>query len=165
MIALQPRRGDKMSRAFVKEQDFDTSADLPDRQISQHPNDVTSEGLAQIDAALMAARAALARSRMTNDRAAAAAASRDLRYWNARRTTARVIPNSRDATRVHFGSVVTIRRDDDREQTFRIVGEDEADPSNGSISYVSPLAKALLGKSVGEEVKAGNHDALIQDIQ
>jgi transcription elongation GreA/GreB family factor len=156
---------DQMSRAFVKERDFETSADLPDRPISQDPNYVTSEGLAQIDAALTAARETLARSQMTNDRTAAAAASRDLRYWNARRATARVVPNSRDRTRVHFGSVVTIRRDDDREQTFRIVGEDEANPSKGSISHVSPLARALLGKSVGEEVKAMNRDALIRDIR
>lgn len=104
MIALATPGRDKMSRAFVKEQDLDTSADLPDRPISQHLND-TSEGLAQIDAALTAAREALARSQMTNDRAAVAAASRDLRYWNARRATARVVPNSRDRTRVHFGSV------------------------------------------------------------
>ncbi|MGB6799391.1 MAG: GreA/GreB family elongation factor [Xanthobacteraceae bacterium] len=62
-------------------------------------------------------------------------------------------------------AVLTIRRDDDREQTFRIVGEDEANPSKGSVSHVSPLARALLGKSVGEEVKAGNRDALIRYIR
>jgi transcription elongation GreA/GreB family factor len=154
-----------MSRAFVKEQDFETSEHLPDRPISQHPNDVTAEGMAQIDAALAAARAALARAQMTDDRAAMAAASRDLRYWNARRTTARVVPGSSDTTRVHFGSVVTILRDDEREQTFRIVGEDEANPSRGSISHVSPLARALLGKGVGDKVKAGKGDALIRSIR
>jgi transcription elongation GreA/GreB family factor len=154
-----------MSRAFVKEQDFETSADLPDRPVSQHPNDVTSEGLAQIDAALTTARDALARAQMTDDRAAAVAASRDLRYWSARRTTARVVPSSSDTTRVHFGHVVTIHRDDGREQTFRIVGEDEADPSHGSISHVSPLARALFGKAVGDSVRVGNSPAQIRNIQ
>jgi transcription elongation GreA/GreB family factor len=154
-----------MSRAFVKEQDFETFEDLPDRPISEHPNDVTAEGMAQIDAALAAARAALARAQVADDRAATAAASRDLRYWNVRRTTARVVPDSSDTTRVHFGSVVTILRDDEREQTFRIVGEDEANPSRGSISHVSPLARALLGKGVSDKVKAGKDDALIRGIR
>ena len=51
---------------------------------------------------------------------------------------------------VHFGQAVTFERDDGRRQTFRIVGEDEADPAAGSVSYVSPLARALLGKMVGD---------------
>jgi transcription elongation GreA/GreB family factor len=154
-----------MSRAFVREQDFETFADLRDRPVSQHPNDVTSEGLAQIDAALSTARDALARAQMTDDRAAAAAASRDLRYWNARRTTARVVSSTSDTSRVHFGNVVTIHRDDGREQIFRIVGEDEANPSHGSISHVSPLARAMYGKAVGDRVRVGNSFALIRNIQ
>jgi transcription elongation GreA/GreB family factor len=51
---------------------------------------------------------------------------------------------------VQFGRTVEIARDDGRRQTFRIVGEDEADPARGSVSYVSPLARALLGKTVGD---------------
>jgi Transcription elongation factor len=54
------------------------------------------------------------------------------------------------ASEVWFGASVTIRRDDGREQTFRIVGEDEADPAKGSISHVSPLAKSMFGKRVGD---------------
>ena len=42
---------------------------------------------------------------------------------------------------IGFGTTVTLRRDDGREQTFRIVGEDEADPSRGTVSYVSPVAR------------------------
>jgi transcription elongation GreA/GreB family factor len=66
---------------------------------------------------------------------------------------------------VRFGATVTIVRDDGREQTFQIVGEDEADPTKGSISHVSPLARAMLGKSVGDVVKAGNHSAEITSIE
>ena len=45
-------------------------------------------------------------------------------------------------------ATVTVRRDESRVQTFRIVGEDEAEPARGSISYVSPLARAVLGGKV-----------------
>lgn len=154
-----------MSRAFVKEQDVESFEDLPDRQISELPNDVTIEGMAQINAALAASRAAYAVAQAGGDRSAMAAASRDLRYWNARHATARIVLNSDDTTQVHFGSAVTILRDDGREQTFRIVGEDEANPSRGTISHGSPLAGALLGKRIGDTVKAGNGDAEIRNIQ
>jgi transcription elongation GreA/GreB family factor len=153
-----------MSRAFVKEQDVETFEELPDRHISKLPNDVTQEGMAQIEGALVAARTAYAGAQAENDRAAIAAASRDLRYWNARRGSARIVLNSADTTQVRFGSSVTIVRDDGREQTFRIVGEDEANPSRGTISHVSPLARALLGKSIGDRVKAGDSDAEIRNI-
>jgi transcription elongation GreA/GreB family factor len=55
-------------------------------------------------------------------------------------------------------------RDDGRLQTFRIVGEDEADPTKGSISYVSPLAQALLGKRIGDTLRAGKDEAEITAI-
>jgi transcription elongation factor GreB len=55
---------------------------------------------------------------------------------------------------VAFGSTVTIRRKE-REQTFRIVGVDEADTVNGLISFRSPLATAIMGERVGEIAEAG----------
>jgi transcription elongation GreA/GreB family factor len=154
-----------MSRAFVKEQDIEAFEDMPDRQISELPNDVTVDGMAKIEEALAASRTAFAVAQTVNDRAAMAAASRDIRYWNARHATARIVLNSNDTTHVRFGSAVTILRDDGREQIFRIVGEDEANPSRGTISHGSPLARALLGKCVGDTVKAGNGDAEIRNIQ
>ena len=60
---------------------------------------------------------------------------------------------------------MTIVRDDGREQTFGIVGEDEADPAQGTISHVSPLARVLLRKSVGDVVRAGKDDAEIIAIE
>ena len=153
-----------MSRAFVKETDADAIEDLPDRPVSEHPNDVTAEGLAQIEAAVAAAQAAHATAQAADDRAAMAQASRDLRYWNARRATAHVVPDTGDATQVRFGGTVTILRDDGREQTFRIVGEDEADPSHGTLSHASPLARALFGKKVGDIVPAGSGEAEIVAI-
>jgi transcription elongation GreA/GreB family factor len=65
---------------------------------------------------------------------------------------------------VHFGSTVTIVRDDGRRQTFRIVGEDEADPTRGTLSHVSPVARALFGKEVGDIIQAGQTNAEIVEI-
>jgi transcription elongation GreA/GreB family factor len=152
-----------MSRAFVKEQD-DAVEELPERPISEHPNDVTPEGAARIDAELGAARTAYAAAQKSGVRAALASASRDVRYWSSRRATARIIPPPGNHDRVHFGATVKIARDDGREQTFRIVGEDEADPARGSISHVSPLAREMLGKHVGDIVRAGTGEAEILSI-
>ena len=154
-----------MSRAFVKEQDVEAFEDLPDRQISELPNDVTAEGMAQIEEALAASWKAFAVAQAADDRAAMAAASRDLRYWNARHATARIVLDSEDTTHVHFGSTMIILRDDSREQNFRIVGEDEANPSRGTISHGSPLGRVLLGKRVGDTVTAGNGVGQIKSIQ
>jgi transcription elongation GreA/GreB family factor len=151
-----------MSRAFVNEDHF--VEDLPDRPVSQHPNLVTARGLALIDAALDDARRWYGEAQAAEDRAALARAARDLRYWSARRASAQVVPMMPDRDSVQFGSAVTLVREDGRRQTFRIVGEDEADPSKGSISHVSPLAKALLGKRVGDSVRAGRDDAEITAI-
>ena len=142
-----------MSRAFVRESD-DAVDGLPDRAVSPHPNRVTPQGLAQIEAEvsrLEAERADLA----ADDRAATAAIDRDLRYWRQRRATAQPVEKPKDGDKVYFGSTVTIRRDDGREHAFQIVGEDEADPTAGKVSFVSPLGSALIGKGVGDIVDVG----------
>jgi transcription elongation GreA/GreB family factor len=154
-----------MSRAFLKERDAEYLEDLPERPVSEHRNDVTEAGLAQIEEALAAATKAYSEAQAAADRTALSAAGRDLRYWIARRATARVVPAPTDTSQVRFGTSVTIARDDGREQTFRIVGEDEADPARGSISHVSPLARAMFGKRVGDVVRAGNGEAEIIRIQ
>lgn len=153
-----------MSRAFVKDTDADAVEDLPDRPVSDYPNDVTAAGLAQIEAAVAAAQGAHGAAQATGDRAAMAQAARDIRYWSARRATARVVPDAEDTTQVRFGSTVSIVRNDGREQSFRIVGEDEADPSRGTLSHASPLARALFGKKVGDVVPAGSGEAEIVAI-
>jgi transcription elongation GreA/GreB family factor len=144
-----------MSVAFTREEDLEaTAADLPDRPISPHPNLVTPSGLAAIETALAAARsaysAAQSKGDIEADRTAMARATRDLRYWSARRASAQLVETGADG-RVRFGGSVTIEREDGRTQTWRITGEDEADPAAGSVSHVSPLAVALIGKRVGDE--------------
>ncbi|MFI5015288.1 MAG: transcription elongation factor GreA [Hyphomicrobiales bacterium] len=154
-----------MSRAFVKEQEeAEPLNELPDREISQHPNFVTAEGLAAIEAELERVQRDHAQARAAGDRGQIASTGRDLRYWSARRSTAQIVAAPKDADKVHFGSTVTIDRDDGRRQTFRIVGEDEADPAKGTLSHAAPLARALAGKTIGDVVRAGNADAEIVAI-
>jgi transcription elongation GreA/GreB family factor len=143
-----------MSVAFTKEEDYESqAADLPDRPVSAHPNLVTPEGLAAIEAALAQARAAYGAAQtggdVQTDRTAMARATRDLRYWAARRASARLVEIDPTVERLQFGGTVTFDREDGRRQAYRIVGEDEADPARGTVAYVSPLAQALLGKQVG----------------
>lgn len=153
-----------MSRAFVKETD-EAIEELPERPISPHPNLVTREGLARIDAAIERLQQEHAAAQPASDRSALARIARDLRYWTARRASAQVIAPKRNPDAVQFGSTVTIAREDGRRQTYRIVGEDEADPSGGTISYVSPVARALIGKKIGDVVRAGNSDAEVIEIR
>lgn len=152
-----------MSRAFVSEDRF--VEELPDRPISPHPNLVTARGLELIDRELDAARRAYGEAQVAGERESLAKAGRELRYWSARRASATVQSHDPASGTVQFGSAVTIARDDGREQTYRIVGEDEAEPAQGSISYVSPLARALLGRRVGDAVVAGQGEAEITRIR
>ena len=56
--------------------------------------------------------------------------------------------------KVYFGAWVTLYSlDDDSERAYRIVGQDELEPSKGYISWISPLARVLLGKQVGDSVR------------
>jgi transcription elongation GreA/GreB family factor len=155
-----------MSRAFVKEPDgAEAFEELPDRPISEHPNLVTPQGLAQIEDNLTRLHEQHAQAQSAGDRAALASVGRDLRYWTARRSTAQVMPAPEDTEKVQFGSTVTIVRDDGRRQTFRIVGEDEAEPAQGTLSYASPVARGLLNKAVGDVITAGSGEAEVVEIR
>jgi transcription elongation GreA/GreB family factor len=154
----------EMSRAFVKEVEHEID-DLPDRPLSPHPNYVTAEGLAAIERTLSRFETANKAATAKNDRTAIAATQRELRYWIARRSTAKVVEPAADKSKVHFGATVTVQRNDGRAQTFRIVGEDEAEPARGTVSYVSPFARAVLGGIVGETVEFSGGAATITEIR
>lgn len=145
-----------MSRAFVKEQD-DVPEELPERPISTNPNFVTARGLALIDAEIDSCRKLLAQGQHAQDKSAIARASRDLRYWTSRRSSAQQVGSVENPDAVAFATRVTIEREDGRRQVFSIVGEDEADPAKGLIGYTSPMARALMGKGKGDvaEVPGG----------
>ena len=146
-----------MSVAFVKEESAETAAEtqLPDRPVSQHPNFVTEAGLKALEEQMKAARAAHELASAVEDvnerRRQSAVPYRDLKYLTDRLRTAQIIPAPETNAVVAFGSTVTFERDDGRAQTWRITGEDEANPASGSVSHVSPLSVALMGKQVGDE--------------
>jgi len=146
-----------VSVAFTKEDSAETAAEtlLPDRPISPHPNLVTEAGLQALELQLQQAREAYETAQTIEDvnerRRQASIPLRDMRYFAARVRTAQVMTHPASSDSVAFGSTVTFRRGDGRVQTYRIVGEDEADPKAGSISFVSPVARLLIGKAVGDE--------------
>lgn len=153
-----------MSKAFTKEPEpGEVYDDLPDRPVSPH-NLVTAKGLAQIEAELARLHREHAAALDADDRAKLAKINRDLRYWTSRRATAQMVEPPEDTSEVRFGSTVTILREDGRRQTYRIVGEDEADPAHGTLSYASPVAQALMGKQLGDSVQAGIAEAEIVKI-
>ncbi|HZL94506.1 MAG TPA: GreA/GreB family elongation factor [Vicinamibacterales bacterium] len=143
-----------MSRAFVKESD-DAGEPLPELAISPHPNLVTAAGLRQIEARVAVLETDLRAARKAEDKPLLARIQRDLRYWTQRRATARVVPSvAVPLDVVRFGVNVRVRfADDGTQRSFRLVGEDEADPANGLVSWVAPLGRALTGRVVGDEVR------------
>jgi transcription elongation GreA/GreB family factor len=153
-----------MSRAFVKEAE-DKVEDFPHRAISRHRNLVTSEGFAAIEEALARFEEAHREAASNSDANATAAAMREIRYWRARRASAEVVRPPAEVETASFGTTVTLRRDDGREQTFRIVGEDEADPANGTVSYVSPLARAVMTCGPGDTVEIAGGQAEILNVR
>lgn len=159
-----------MSVAFTKEESAETASEtlLPDRPVSPHPNLVTAAGLKAIELQLQAAREAYESAQQIEDanerRRKAAIPLRDVRYFAERLRSAQIIPQPSSTETVAFGSTVTFRRADGRVQTYRIVGEDEADPKAGSMSFVSPVAKALMGKVVGDVVGSDNGEIEIVGI-
>jgi transcription elongation GreA/GreB family factor len=126
---------------------------------------VTEAGLADIEASLDRFEAAHRAAAEQGNREAAAMALREVRYWRARRASAEVVKPSEDKSKASFGLTVTVRRDDGREQSFKIVGEDEADPSRGTVSYLSPLARAVLAHGPGETIMIANSEAVILDVR
>jgi transcription elongation GreA/GreB family factor len=159
------RQHASMSRAFVRESDGADGEGLAELKVSPHRNLVTAEGLAQIEAAVERLRGELSAARATDDRAAAQRIQRDLRYWSERRRSAELVPPGAAGGKARFGSVVALANRDGSRVEYRIVGEDEADPARGRISWVSPLARRLIGASVGDEVELADGPATIVEIR
>lgn len=147
-----------MSKAFTKEEDGGDLPRLPDLPVSNHPNHVTPRGLALLkgrEAELEADIAQLRDMRETmDDLTPLAVAERDLRYVAARlASTILVMPPDAPVEAVRFGATVMVVDGDRHEAQYTIVGEDEADPDNGLIAVVSPLARALMEAQVGDIVE------------
>ncbi|HEV7632107.1 MAG TPA: GreA/GreB family elongation factor [Steroidobacteraceae bacterium] len=152
-----------MSRAFVREDD-QGGQDLPERAISEHPNLVTANGLAQLDERVHDLQAQLQAARAADDRDLVARTLRDLRYFQARRGSARLVQPAASPDAVRFGVVVTLGFADGSRRELQLVGEDEADPAAGRISWVSPLAQSLLGLKPGDSMPVAGQDAQVLSL-
>jgi transcription elongation factor GreB len=142
-----------MSRAFVREEDQLPPEPPPEFKLSSHLNLVTPRGLEQIDRTIDDLNAMITESPIgeIKDRLL-----RDLRYWTARKETARVVELEAGGDEVAFGSRVTFRRGNGPAETIEIVGEDESNPKLGRISWVAPLASSMMGARVGDVVMLEN---------
>jgi len=155
-----------MSRAFTREEDSENAiAGIGERPVSEHRNLVTEHGLAMIDANLAALREELAAAEREGNRERIALVSRDLRYWASRRETAELSVPEPGSDVVRFGMRVTIEDEDGNSKTWKIVGEDEADPAKGMISHVSPMAVALFGKGVGDTAAVNGKEWEITELK
>ena len=159
-----PRR---MSRAFVRENDggAEVPEDMPERPVSSHPNFVTARGLQQIERQIDELEAAREAPKRNEDKDALARIDRDLRYWQQRKATAKLVEPETEPVKARFGVRVSVQYDDGTQRSYTLVGEDEADPAQGSISWMSPIAQALIGSGVGDEVTLQSQRAEITKLE
>ena len=145
-----------MSRAFVKEPDGDQVADdQPELPQSPHPNYVTPTGLAALEASCTdwKAQQDATDADVLANKPHIAQIGREIRYYEERIRRAIVInPAQQPPGEVAFGARVTAEDEDGDTLIFAIVGEDEADVEEGRVSWISPLARALVGSEVGDYV-------------
>lgn len=154
MMSANALDGYAMSRAFVKENDGDGPDELPELPLSPHPNQMTPRGLRLLQERLVMAQA----QRAVIDESAVGAVqqraylARDIRWLQARIASARLQAAVPVPQQVGFACVVALQDEQGRHYRYQIVGEDEADPEAGYISWLSPLARAIDGKERGDEV-------------
>ncbi len=148
-----------MSVAFRRESDEEHKEPRFEIPIPVGPNLVTPAGLAQIEARVAELDALVAAE---SEETRLAEAKRDLRYWRTRLATAQVAPPPPEG-QAGIGSLVRFRHKGKLKE-MRIVGDDEADPGNGSVSFSSPLGRALIGAEVGDLIDFGGEEEVIEVV-
>jgi transcription elongation GreA/GreB family factor len=146
-----------ISRALVTDSDDDELSDLPDLPdlpVSEYPNYVTPRGLALLNERLEQTQQRLADLDPNAESAPLdrAHAAREQRWLQGRVHAAIPVSSPADTSRVGFGATVELTDQNETAYRYRIVGEDEADPEHGLVSWVSPLARALNGARAGDSV-------------
>ncbi|MDA0941806.1 MAG: GreA/GreB family elongation factor [Proteobacteria bacterium] len=164
-----------MSRAFVKENDLEHAGiDIPERPISKEPNYVTQNGYDELKKSFEALEKEIKNLKQLEDspenKQKKMKLERDLRYFLSRIESSILVESTNQARdKVLFGAWVKLTDENNKEYLFQIVGEDEADIKKHKLSYVSPLAKSLLGGMIGDEIvwtKAdGSHPVIIEEIK
>ena len=164
-----------MSRAFVKENDLEHAGiDIPERPISTEPNYVTQNGYDELKKNLETLETEIKQLKHLEDspenKQRKMKLERDLRYFLSRIESSILVESTNQARdKVLFGAWVKLTDEKNKEYRFQIVGEDEADIKKNKLSYLSPLAKSLLGSVIGDEIvwtKAdGSHPVIIEEIK
>ena len=163
-----------MSRAFVKENDLEHAGiDVPERPISSEKNYVTPNGLIEIEekiSNLEEQRTESSLSTNSINKQKKMQLERDLRYFINRLESAILVnPKGQDKNKVLFSASVNVENELGEILNFQIVGEDEANVKINKIAYNSPLAKALIGNALDDEVvwikPSGNETLTIVNIK
>ena len=149
-----------MSVAFRRESDEEHLEPKFELPIPPGPNLVTARGLALIRGRVAEIAGQLEK---LSDENAIKAAKRDLRYWQTREITAELVPAPSGAA-VQIGTVVTFLHNGKR-RCLSIVGDDEADPAIGLVSYFAPLSRALMKAVPGEFLDFGGTADAIEVLQ
>jgi len=148
-----------MSVAFRREGDEEHLEPKFELPIPPGPNLVTARGLAQIRARVVELETTLPG---LTDEDAIKAARRQLRYWSTRQATAQLMEKT-DGSRVAFGCTVTLKINSSQ-RTITIVGDDEADPAAGLLSFSAPLSRALMDAEPGEKLDFASVEDAIEII-
>ena len=146
-----------MSRAFVKENDLEHAGiDIPERPVSNERNYVTPNGLKEWQEklnSLDSERQLLKELESSNSKQKKFRIERDLRYFSSRLKSAILVdPSNQDKNIVLFSAIVEVLSSKNKKYKFEIVGEDEANIKLSKISYLSPLAKSLIGSRIDDKV-------------
>ena len=162
-----------MSRAFIKENDLEHAGiNIPERPISSETNYVTPTGFQILKAALDDLdkdRQSLINNKSTNIIQKKMRIERDIRYFSSRIQSAILVdPSIQNKEIILFSARVSVLSIKNKKQQFEIVGEDEANIKENKISYLSPLAKLLIGCKVNDEIiwnkPSGNEILTITNI-
>ena len=146
-----------MSRAFIKENDLEHAGiDIPERPVSNETNYVTPNGFKELQEklnSLDSERQLLKELESSNSKQKKLRIERDLRYFSSRLKSAILVdPSNQDKNIVLFSAIVEVLSSKNKKYKFEIVGEDEANIKLSKISYLSPLAKSLIGSRIEDEV-------------
>ncbi len=146
-----------MSRAFVREDALESRGEFegPERPLPPRPILITAEGRKRLERQLAELDAAEAELAETDESLATESARQSLqreRKWLENVLAAATTPAAGSGSKIAFGAWVTVEDDEGEQQRYRLVGEVEADPKTGAISWRSPLGRALMDSSAGDLV-------------
>jgi transcription elongation GreA/GreB family factor len=149
-----------LSVAFRRDSDEEHKEPRFEIPLPPGPNLVTERGLAQIVERIRELEQQISSAA---DESAVEEGKRDLRYWKTRHATAQIAPRP-TGDEAAFGTRVKLRLNG-TERTLCIVGDDEADPAAGLVSFSAPIARAVLGGVVGDRLPFGGKEDAVEILE